>query len=442
MEKINDIKTGNFPTNYLFEGDNLKLLKGMQGKYKNSIGVIYIDPPYNTGLQFTYKDNSHGDWLQFMRERLELAKELLNENGVIYVSIGQKEQAYLKVLMDEIFGRDNFITQFIWVSTKQSLDENVPLKTLGSNVNNFKDSYEFILSYRKSNKFKYGLIKSNEKTLETRITKRNNATSIVNIRKGIRCEADNIVYTNTVGGNREPIKILNEEGIIVKEGILQNDITLEAQFAIPQMMEKLYNGETVYDSKGQLIKEVYLKKSGIPYLIKEKKGEVVNNVLTGFGGTSIWKGHLENMFHREDIFDYPKPYPLIQLLIELHPSKDVTVLDFFAGSGTTGQAVMELNKQDGGNRKYILCTMNEISDRIVSKYLFNQGKITKNSLKELGKFKKEHADEYTMIMEREELGIVRQITYPRLEKVIKGYTGKNGEVVEGIPSNLEHYKLP
>src|SRR5699024_3229319 len=158
----------------------------------------------------------------------------------------------------------------------------------------------------------------------------------------------------------------------------------------------------------------------------------------GSNGSELLEGVLGGK-----IFDHPKNMELISYLVDRHTNISATVLDFFAGSGTTGHAVMELNKEDGGNRNFILCTNNEVSDDLVRTHFFNEGRIKKNNKTEFNKFVKEHPDVHQAFLESEayeSLGIARAVTRERIKRVIEGYTTPKGKDVEGLPNNLTYLK--
>ena len=343
----------------LIEGDNYYALKTLKLS-GIKVDVIYIDPPYNTGNKdFVYNDNfvekddqfKHSKWLSFMKKRLILAKELLADDGVIFVSIDDNEQAYLKVLMDEIFGEENFSNQICWVSNKKG-------RQISGRV--FSKTHEYVLVYTKS---------TND--IEHEID-RNFAENIMPY-----------VY------NKKEIKIFNDG---ISEYIIQNELhnTNISKFNIntrPNLFFPIFsNGKDIsliekagwtkllppknFDNiqgvwrwskdKIEIEKEnlfimnskdkisIFTKKRNIKY--KTKDLILASSITTKSGTDDMEKIGLN--------FDYPKPVSLIKFLLNFSNPNSL-ILDFFAGSGTTGQAVMELNEEDGGNRRFILCTNNE-----------------------------------------------------------------------------------
>ena len=400
----------NKPVNLLIEGDNYHALSVLNYTHAKKVDVIYIDPPYNTGNKdFIFNDHyvdkedayRHSKWLSFMEKRLRLARNLLKDTGVIFISIDDHELAQLKLLMDDIFGNKNFKLNFIWIASTSEIKEqsNKEVTTSGANLGDYKNSHEYILVYTKSNKFRFSLLNSSQKYINSRTTKNGNNISIIEFPKNLEIETNkNIVFKGIIGGLSEPVEIINKEGMIFKSGKLQNNVKIRAQFANPNMLMRLFRGEEVYDKKGQQIIKVYFTKTGLPYIRKIKKGNLVTSILSGFGDTSKWRhGLMEILAQKEPPFNYPKPFPLIMKLIKLIGNRKAIVLDFFAGSGTTGHAVLELNKEDGGNRQFILCTNNENN-------------------------------------------ICSDVCYPRIKKVIQGYKNLKGEQVEGLGGNLKYFK--
>lgn len=450
------------PYHKLFEGDNLLTLNHLTETHNKKVDVIYIDPPYNTGnKEFVYNDHyvdkddeyRHSKWLSFMRRRLKLAHQLLSDNGVIYISIDDNEMAHLKLLCDSIFGEDNFVTTFSWIASNKEaseLEEDEQIKTLGANLGMIKQSHEYILCYRKTKEFKFNLVPSDNPYIDSRLTKKGNQLNDLRIPAGTQCEKPiTKTFTGIIGGKSEPIEVLNDNGMVFVDGVLQEDVTLRSCFANHNMANRFFSGEEVIDRRGQKLVSIYFKPTGIPYMRKEKQGEIPTNVLSGYGDTSKWRKHLTDLLG-EHSFDYPKPYPLIKHLISIGSSKDSIVLDFFAGSGTTGHAVMELNAEDNGNRSFILATNNEVSLDKEIKFLIDKGYIEskpkrKSDIKvwdfELDKFKQ--SDEYTELIkttEYQSLGIARFVTHRRLDTLINGYTFK-GKKVDGLKSNLNYIKV-
>ncbi len=344
--------------NLFIEGDNLEVLKILQKSYFGKIKMIYIDPPYNTGNDFLYKDDYsetlaeykrkvgdvdengnttraglfrntkengqyHSNWLNMMYPRLFLARNLLRDDGVIFVSIDDNEVHNLRLIMDEIFGEENFVAEFIW-TTKKAAQGMITKYMIVPN-------HEYIITYCKSNEsFKFIGIKRTEEG-----------------------------FSNPDNDPRGPWKrqYLQRlgQGLPLRK-IIDPDTNIEYCFESPYTEEKL----------NQWIKEkkiIFPKKSkGYPArkeFLNEYKTERQLITYLGLFATKSYTEDLYKLFENLKIFTNPKPLDLIKYFLQVTTISSDIILDFFAGSGTTAHAVMELNKEDGGNRKFILVQLPE-----------------------------------------------------------------------------------
>jgi adenine-specific DNA-methyltransferase len=361
--------------NLIIEGDNLEVLKLLQSSYQNAIKMIYIDPPYNTGNDFVYPDNyteplqnyyeltgqseggeatqskkskegrKHTSWLNMMFPRLMLSRTLLKDDGVIFISIDDNEVDNLKRLCNEVFGEENFVEQFIWKSGRTS-----------SAI--YTNEHEYILCYSK-NIDKLNLISysGDESLISDRCIKqisKKNPPVTIDFPKGIRFEGKDKIFPN-VFGDKEKIEIINGT-FECKNGQLENNVSIKCGWVMKDMIESWLNGEEVIDSKGQKVIDFYFKSNGVLQYVKERgtihPKTIIEGLTTKQGGTQ-----LINIFGSK-VFDYPKPTKLIEFLMLLIGKEDI-VLDFFAGTGTTGHATLNLNAEDGGNRKFILVQLPE-----------------------------------------------------------------------------------
>lgn len=380
--------------NFLLEGDNLHSLKLLEKTHKGKIDVIYIDPPYNRGKNdFVYDDNyigeedgfRHSKWASFMFERLKLAWNLLSLEGLIFVHIDDYEQACLKFLLEEVFG-ENYIATLIW-----------DLGT-GTQAGQFTRSHEYVYVYAKS-KFqidnfgtsKEGVIRHGALK---KISRKNPAVSIT-FPKGFPCMGKNCVLTGEIGGSEKEII---EGEMVIEDGKLAKPVTITAGFAMRKQIESYIKGEEVYDTKGQLVKKFYFNSTGILFYEKVKSIENPKTVMSGIANTKNGSEELKSIFNTIS-FEFPKPTSIVKYLIQLASTlyTEPVVLDFFAGTGTTGQAVMELNQEDGGNRHFILCTNNENN-------------------------------------------ICEEVTYQRIKTVITGKRQDGSTYSDGLPANLKYYK--
>ncbi|HZX62155.1 MAG TPA: site-specific DNA-methyltransferase, partial [Bacteroidales bacterium] len=362
----------NFDTseNVFIEGENLEVLKVLQKAYYNKIKCIIIDPPYNTGNDsFIYPDsfkeskedyqkrigekdeegylmkegffrkNSkdsghyHSNWLSMMYPRLFLAKNLLRDDGVIFIHIDDNEVHNLRMIMNEIFGEENFVACFIW-KRRQNVDSR--------SKNGASVDHEYVLCFCKSDK---GLIRGAEKDL-------NKYSNPDNDPKGNWMSAD---MTGLATIDQRPNLHYDLEN--PKTGIIYKCPPTGWRYEPKRMKELVKNNEVLFPSKPD----------GRP-----RRKKFLNELESDFTGFSTildtvfntqGTRELRTLFDEKEYFDFPKPKELIKLLIEqgVNNNNDI-VLDFFAGSGTTAQAVLELNKEDSGNRKFILVQLPEKCD--------------------------------------------------------------------------------
>ncbi|GAA8252503.1 hypothetical protein HpNP104_09630 [Helicobacter pylori] len=305
-------------TNYLIKGNNLIALHSLKKKFAKQVKCIYIDPPYNTGNDsFNYNDNfNHSSWLVFMKNRLEAAREFLSDDGVIFVQCDDNEQAYLKVLMDEIFGRENFIACFVWEKTSNSLSR-IRIKT------------EYILCYEQT---KFGLIFNGDMAEEWQDFPILNE---VNIKRTLQFPP-NSIYFKTFKGVIKPTKfnkmeLIDDLRIVNKTN--SNMVRINAKFKWTQdkLDDEIKEG-TTFVIKSDEFSMRYIRKGD-----REVKASNVFNaecgVTTNIKATSEIKILFANS--NTDLFSTPKPEALISRILEISTKENDLVLDFFAGSGTT-----------------------------------------------------------------------------------------------------------
>lgn len=351
--------------NLYIEGDNLDVLKLLQETYLGKIKMIYIDPPYNTGNDFVYNDDFaenadeyldrsgqfdeegnrlvqntesngrfHTDWLNMIYPRLKVAKDLLSDDGVIFISIDDNEQENMKKICDEIFGSKNFITQIVWERSYAPINM----------VKHFSKSHDYIICYAKS--------------IDLAIC------------NGLpRPESTNSKYGNP---DNDPRGLWRTDNLSVG----------------PAIAEKIYeittpSGRVCLPPKGRCwlyTKERYEEMVADNRIWFGENGDNVpapkrflSEVKQGLTPMTIWKytdvGHtqdsmreLRELFGGEKVFDYSKPVKLIEQIIRLYSNNNDIILDFFSGSATTAHAVMQLNAEDGGHRKFIMVQLPEETD--------------------------------------------------------------------------------
>ncbi|WP_253952887.1 site-specific DNA-methyltransferase [Streptococcus parasuis] len=400
--------------NVFITGDNLEVLKVLQESYLGKIDMIYIDPPYNTGKDFVYRDRSqlsekeleelskqrnendellfkfetnakqsakyHSDWLNMMYPRLVLARNLLKDSGVIFISIDDNEQANLKAICDEIFGEENFVTNFCWHNNKK-----------GRQMDKFvKNSFENILLYSKN----INELEINSKKVQVDLKKYDQVDSISRYKKGYPLHngtasfhIDNrpnlaySIYYNPFSANVKILdeKVLGDSGyeiVLSKEG--QNLLTRGFVRVVPKYNSKYDNQRVWRWSAEKFLKEykselIFVQEDqGYYFYQKERIDDegTKNQQFTNYIDidTSNGKIELNRLFDNKTYFDFPKTIKLIKMLCDIKLGTDSVILDFFAGSATTADAVMQLNAEDGGNRKYILCTLDEqVADKSAAK---------------------------------------------------------------------------
>lgn len=383
------------PNHVLIEGDNLNALTALTYTHAGKIDVIYIDPPYNTGNKdFVYNDSfvdkedgyRHSKWLSFMDKRLNIAKKLLSDKGVIFISIDDNEQASLRLLCDEVFGEHNCLVNMVWDLGS------------GTSAGHFTRAHEYILVYA-LNRNNIPNFSGGEGVIDDRAIKKKsikNAESEYFFKAGTKFEAsDGFELTGEWGGSEKTRLVKGR--FICENKQLKEDVVLAACWTQRNQMDSFFSGKETFDSKGQKVLEFYFRDNGKLYCRKERDTINPPSVLRNIATTKQGSALLKDMFDGQVVFDFSKPIKLLQFLLSLR-SPNAIVLDFFAGSGTTLHATMQLNSEDGGHRQCILVTNNEN-------------------------------------------GICEKVTYERNKRVIQGYTTPKGEQVPGLTNNnLRYYK--
>jgi adenine-specific DNA-methyltransferase len=374
--------------NKIIHGDNLEALKSLLPEYEGKVKCIYIDPPYNTGNEgWTYNDNvnhpkikkwleetlkakekdkvavvgiddltRHDKWLCMMYPRLKLLHKLIDDKGAIFISIDDNEQANLKLMCDEIFGGNNFISTICWRKTDNQ-----------ANIGQLANVKEYIVCYAKNKKLlEFGKVELSDKA-----------------KKEYRYNDDigpfrrNILFHKTRGRNYFDVKTPNGNILkgpwMIKEEDFRNLEKEDKLYWASGKMETPYGKLYLHESKGQIPNDNW----GIEVGSNQQASVVITNLFD------------------KRIFDFPKPHTLIKYILSFSTEKDSIILDSFAGSGTTAHAVLNLNKQDGGNRKFILAEMEDYANNI---------------------------------------------TAERVKRVAKGY-GKDKKAVQGTEGAFDYYEL-
>ena len=357
------------PNHILIEGDNLEVLTTLAYTHAGRIDVIYIDPPYNTSNKdFVYNDSfvdkedtyRHSKWLSFMNRRLKIAKQLLSDKGVIFISIDDNEQAQLKLLCDEIFGANNFLASVVQKS-RDSISGDLLFST----------NHNYLLVYA----LKQSIIFAHKEEFR------------------IPSMANEKAFKNPDNDPRGPWKLnpVDGPGGERKGNPYYTFLGITGYYRYSkEMMQKYYDDGLIIKRKNSLGKKYFLSQA------LSKKGDPPTTWWDDAGTTTNGTKLLQKILP-DIIFNNPKPIELITRCLQLM-YKDATILDFFAGSGTTLHATMQLNAKDGGRRRCILVTNNENN-------------------------------------------ICESVTYERNKRVIQGYTTPKGEHVAGLTeNNLRYYK--
>lgn len=382
--------------NLLIKGDNLEVLKHMVNAYSEKVKMIYIDPPYNTGsdgfvynddrkftpeqlselagieldeatriLDFTVKgSSSHSAWLTFMYPRLYVAKQFLKEDGVIFISIDDNESAQLKLMCDEVFGEQNFISQLVWEKKKKGT-------FLSNTISSVK---EYIYVYSKEKEKFNGLIGEINHSTETYpCVNASNKREIRTIPKGIVSKYRESNYFMKKGSviSASTMDLVLHTDLIIKDSKLAEDLKIEGNWRYKQdaMTEYANNGELyitqdlylrriVDEPRYKTLKDL-LPRVGDDTESSFKSINIDNLFSDGWGSNEDGEEELRITLGNKGLMSFPKPKKLIEKLCVSLRDPNAIVMDFFAGSGTTGHAIMELNSLDNGNRNFINIQIDE-----------------------------------------------------------------------------------
>lgn len=397
------------PTNILIEGDNYHALSVLNYTHKGKFDAIYADPPYNTGAKNWLYNNDyvdgndafrHSKWLSFMKKRLVLAKSLLKEEGIIVITIDDYEVATLKLLMNEIFGEENHLGTVVIKNNPSGR----------STTSGFAIAHEYALFYAKTSSAKIGRLRRSEDQT-ARYKERDEIGNFewVNFRARYSTISPRLQYPLFIKKDGSDFRIPSLEWDSINR--------------IFKLLEKPKSGELIkypIDESNQLrcwkwgIETVKRQKDlDMGVRLDQKKQPTVyvkarmrdEGMLpltwwdkTEYSATAYGTNLLSKIMSNDNRFEYPKSlYAVMDTILVMSENKNAKVLDFFAGSGTTGHAVLQLNKEDGGNRNFILCTNNENK-------------------------------------------IAEEVCYSRISKVINGYTNTNGEEVVGLGGSLKYFR--
>ncbi len=367
--------------NLMIEGDNLEVLKLLQKSYAGKVKLIYIDPPYNTGKDFVYPDNFqdnirnyfeltgqiegglkissnaeasgrfHTDWLNLMYPRLKLARSLLAKDGVICISINDKEQHSLKAVLSEIFGEENFLSQLIWD------------KNHSAQAGIFKVYHEYVLVYARNADLITPPKAPESEDFEAGAMKKESSRHPMQefcFPKGTRFDAPNGTELKGSWGDVEKVH-LKQGRMIAENGVLKEDVVLEAAFTQANQMKQYFYGDrsTLVDSRGQRVVEFYFTATGKLKVTKER-GVFTPPTVQRWGMQGEISTELANLFGMPSPpLETPKSVSMLEDLVTWFTDEDDLIFDFFAGSGTTAHAVIQLNARTNSRRRFGLVQIPE-----------------------------------------------------------------------------------
>ena len=404
------LNDSNNKINYLIEGDNLPTLTALQGLYSNKIDIIYIDPPYNTGAKdWKYNNNfvdsedgyRHSKWINMIHSRLILSKELLKEDGIICMTIDDYEFPRAYFLMEEVFGESNHLGNIVIRNNPSGRST-----TKGISI-----THEYAIIFGKTEKSQVSYLPRNKNQIARyNLEDSKGHYELVNFRKAgaFRSESEKMYFPIIINKDKLSVRIPN--------------LKWDKDNLLWEVLEKPNKNEILFfpiDDRGterrwrwgverviEFQNELVVKKQKNNYQVYIKSYMPNDGVLPNtwwddkkYSSTAYGTNLLNDIFSSTQVFPYPKSLHAVKDTILFSSSnKNAVVLDFFAGSGTTGHAVLELNKEDGGNRQFILVTNNENN-------------------------------------------IAEEVTYPRLRNVINGYKNLKNEKIDGLGGNLKYYEI-
>jgi adenine-specific DNA-methyltransferase len=364
--------------NFILEGDNLHSLRLLEKTHTGKIDVIYIDPPYNTGGKndFIYDDCRidstdsfrHSKWCSFISRRLQIARRLLSERGLIFISIDDNEYANLKLICDSIFGENNFVTTCVWQK----------IHSIKNDAKYLSVNHDYVLIYAKQIESVHINLLGRTEEMNARYKNPDNDP------RGVWQSGDLVANETRVNGNYD---VIGPTGTV---------------FNVPDGKHWVYSEENMRELIAD--NRIWFGKNGTSF---PRKKRFLSEVQSGRTPDTWWRN--EEVGHNQEgardlkkilgtvALNNPKPVRLINRVLQIASQPNSIILDFFAGSGTTAQAVMELNIVDGGNRSFILCTNNEN-------------------------------------------GICENVTYPRVKTVITGKRTDGSEYSKGILANVKYYR--
>ncbi len=404
------------PVNLLIEGDNYHSLAVLNFTHQNKIDVIYIDPPYNTGKEdFIYNDKfidkedpyRHSKWLSFMDKRLRLSRHLLRNDGVIFISIDDNEFAQLKLLCDEIFGEENFVGMFSVENNPKGRKNGKFISVTNEYCLIYVKNFELATFEKIIPKHAADMAEDEHGDFIRKSGKRvlmgeNTLNKLVSNFKASKHYSAYIKDFDLILKQEQTLDDVDRE--LMKNGYKRYITFRDGQFVentyTKEKFKELFENKSLDIRKDKIYEKHFSDLMQIKSMLTNNEYEaIINNKKILYKidlKTTSAKQQLAELLSKE-YFIFPKNISFIKHLISLHPSTSAVILDFFAGSGTTGHAVLQLNKEDGGERQFIICTNNDNN-------------------------------------------ICTDVCYPRIEKVIEGYKNSKGEKVAGLGGNLKYFK--
>src|SRR3989338_2936822 len=409
----------NKPTNILIEGDNYHSLAVLNFTHEESVDLIYIDPPYNTGKDdFIYTDKikseyvktddpfRHSKWIAFMEKRLKLAKNLLKPDGTIFISIDDNEQAPLKLLCDEIFGPENFVGMFSVENNPKGRKNGKFISVTNEYCLVYVKRFELATFRKIIPKHAIDMAEDEHGDFVRKSGKRvlmgeNTLNKLVSNFTAPKHYSAYIKDSDLILKQEQTLDDIDKE--LIKNGYKRYITFRDGKFVentyTKDKFKELFEDESLDIREDKIYEKHFSDLMQIKSMLTNNEYEAIidnKKILYKIDlKTTSAKQQLVELLGRE-YFIFPKNIRFIKHLISLHPNTSATILDFFAGSGTTGHAVLEINKEDDGNRNFILCTNNENN-------------------------------------------ICTEVCYPRITKVIKGYKNINEEKVDGLGGNLKYF---
>lgn len=432
--------------NLYIEGDNLEVLKLLQETYLGKIKMIYIDPPYNTGNDFVYNDdftqdneeyldNSgqydeqgnrlvqntesngrfHTDWLNMIYPRLRLAKDLLSDDGVIFISIDDNEHHNMIKLCDEIFGEHNFITNFVWEKGKEGGNDSLVMRS----------HYDNIICYCKNMSIS-GIINLDKKDTSRHITKDKEQNLVAGI-----------LEESHKGELFQLINLSKQKDYTVKIPLISGEIITWPSYAPQSSIDKWIKvGKVFVGAK----KVPYIKS----YLSEELQGQKPSNIITQeYGTTKAGSIEIRDIFGSREFFSYPKPSSLIKRLLAIGSKEESIIIDFFSGSATTAHAVMQFNAEDNGNRKFIMIQLPEPCDEKSEAYKAGYKNICEIGKERIRRAGKKIKDEKGLLAQKLDIGFrVLKLDSSNMKDVYYRPQDYNQSLLDMFEDNIKEDRTP